>query len=100
MGTEVYPINIWINEERYQKLQRTPVESMAQEVLAGLKVIRVPATAEQKDAILKKFPMAKCDTATTGTIELIPRAVKDRLFDLVVERRSLDVVGDFLNSLE
>ncbi|MBI4317756.1 MAG: hypothetical protein HY675_04640 [Chloroflexi bacterium] len=96
MSQDSYPINIWINEERYEKLQQAGVAQMAEEVLAGLKAIQVPATSEQKDALLEKFPMAKCDTATTGTIELLPRDVKDRIFDLVVEKRSVDVVGDFL----
>lgn len=100
MGQEGYPINIWINEERYEKLQRSGLGSMAKDVLAGLKVIQVPTTPEQKDAILKKFPTAKCDTATTKTIELLPRTTKDKLFDLVAEKRSLNVVGEFLKSLE
>lgn len=95
----VYPINIWINEERYEKLQKAGVAQMAEDVLAGLKAIQVPATTEQKDALIKKFPMAKCDTATTKTIELLPRDVKDRIFELVVERQSVEVVGDFLNSI-
>ncbi|MFQ5861247.1 MAG: hydrogenase iron-sulfur subunit [Dehalococcoidia bacterium] len=44
-GHEVYPINIWINEERYERLRGTAVADMVQDVLAGLKAIQVPATA-------------------------------------------------------
>ena len=51
---ETFPINVWINEERYQKLQEAGLAPMAQEMLAGLKVLRVPTTAEQRDEILKK----------------------------------------------
>lgn len=99
MSEERYPINIWINEERYDKLQRAGVANMAEEVLAGLKVIKVPTTPAQRDAILKAFPMAKCDTATTKTIELLPREVKDRIFDCIVESRSVDVAESFLKTL-
>lgn len=53
---------------------------------------------QQRDAILQKFPMAKCDSATTKSIELLPRDVKDRIFDLVVEKNTLDVIDAFLAS--
>jgi hypothetical protein len=93
---ETFPINIWINEERYEKLQGAGLSKMAQEMLAGLKVLRVPATAEQRDELLKKYPVAKYDSATTKSIELLPRDVKDKIFGLIVQRKSLDVMGEFL----
>lgn len=96
---QVYPINVWINEERYQRLQQANLANLAKDVLAGLKVLQVPVTAGQKDILLKKFPTAKCDTATTKTIELLPRAAKDRLFDLMVEKQKVEVMEDFLKSL-
>ncbi|MGQ9655246.1 MAG: DUF6955 family protein [Thermodesulfobacteriota bacterium] len=96
---ETFPINVWINEERYAKLQAAGLADMCQEMLAGLKVLRVPTTADQRDEILKKFPMAKFDSATTKSIELLPRAVKDKIFDLVVAKKSVDVIGEFLKSL-
>lgn len=99
MSDALYPINIWINEERYEKLEMAGLAGMTKDVLAGLKVIQVPMTADQKDAILAKFPKAKCDTATTKTIELLPREVKDRLLDLVLQKRSLDVADEFLATL-
>lgn len=99
MSEEVYPINIWINEDRYEKLGAAGLAGMAKDVLAGLKVIQVPTTAAQKDALLARFPKAKCDTATTKTIELLPREVKDRLLDLVLQRGNVDVADEFLGSL-
>jgi len=96
--TETYPINIWINEERLEKLQKAGLAEMAKEMLAGLKVLQIPNTAEQRDAVLKLFPMAKYDSATTKSIELLPRDVKDKIFELVVERRSLDIMGEFIKS--
>ncbi|RKO67487.1 MULTISPECIES: DUF6955 family protein [Desulfofundulus] len=91
-------INIWINEERYEKLQKAGLANMAEEALAGLKVIKVPCTEEQKDKVLKVFPTAKYDSATTKSIELLPREVKDKIFDLVVEKQSIDVMDDFLKN--
>jgi len=93
---ETFPINIWINEERYEKLQGAGLGKMAQEMLAGLKVLRVPTTAEQRDELLKKYPVAKYDSATTKSIELLPRNVKDDIFALIVKRKSLEVMGEFL----
>ncbi|MDQ0287348.1 hypothetical protein J2Z49_002469 [Desulfofundulus luciae] len=91
-------INIWINEERYEKLQNAGLAKMAEEALAGLKVIKVPCTEEQKDKVLKVFPTAKYDSATTKSIELLPREVKDKIFDLVVEKQNIDVMDDFLKN--
>ena len=95
---ETFPINVWINEERYQKLQEAGLAQMAQEMLAGLKVLRVPTTAEQRDEILKKYPMAKYDSATTKSIELLPRKVKDQIFNLIVQKKTINVMGEFLKS--
>jgi hypothetical protein len=93
---ETFPINIWINEERYEKLQEAGLGKMTQEMLAGLKVLRVPTTAEQRDELLKKYPVAKYDSATTKSIEQLPRDVKDKIFSLIVKRKTLDVMGEFL----
>lgn len=89
-------INIWINEDRYDKLQQAGLANMAEEVLAGLKVLKVPCTEEQKGKVLELFPTAKYDSATTKSIELLPREVKDKIFDTVVQKQSLDVMEDFL----
>jgi hypothetical protein len=93
---EIYPINIWINEDRLKRLQEAGLADMTQEAFAGLKKLAVPANEKQKEAILKKFPMAKFDSATTKSIELLPRDVKDKIFDLVVTNKTLDVLDIFL----
>ena len=96
---EFYPINIWINEERLRKLQKAGLADMAQEAFAGLKKLAVPTNDKQRDAILKQFPMAKFDSATTRSIELLPREVKDKIFDMVVAKKTLDVMDAFLASI-
>lgn len=93
---DVFPINIWINEERYEKLKEAGLADMTKEVLAGLKVIQVPCNAEQRDQLLRMYPGSKCDTATTKTIELLPKDVKDKIFDLIVANKSVDVIAQFL----
>jgi len=97
MAEGKYPINIWVNEERFDKLQQAGLAKMCEEMLAGLKVIRVYANDTQRDKILKVFPTAKFDSATTKSIELLPRAVKDKMFDKVVEQQSIDILDDFLS---
>lgn len=94
---ERYPINLWVNEERYEKLKRVGLADMCEEMLAGLKVIRVYADDDQKDKILKVFPTAKFDTATTKSIELLPRDVKDKIFDKVIEKESIEIIAEFLS---
>ena len=94
-----FPINIWINEERLERLQQAGLGDMAQEAFAGLKKLSVPTDEQQRDAVLQKFPMAKFDSATTGSIELLPRDAKDRVFQLVVENKTLDVIDAFLASI-
>lgn len=99
MSEVVYPINIWINEDRFARLQEAGLVDMAKDVLAGMKVIQIPVSAQQTALLLHKFPTAKCDTATTKTIELLPRSAKEGLLDLVLDRRSVNVVDAFLESL-
>jgi len=98
MAEGKYPINIWVNEERFDKLQNAGLADMCQEKLAGMKVIMVYADDEQKDKILQVFPTAKFDTATTQSIELLPREVKDKIFDKVVEKKSIEILGEFLQA--
>ena len=96
MAEEKFPINIWINEERYDKLRQAGLGDLPEEMLAGLKVLRVYANAAERDKILKVFPTAKFDSATTKSIELLPREVKDKMFDKVVEKKSVDMMSYFL----
>jgi len=97
---ETYPINIWINEERFDKLQKAGLEGLTQEMLAGLKVLRVPTNEQQRDEILRIFPMAKYDSATTKSIELLPKDVKDKIFDMIVSKKSLEIMDDFIKSVK
>jgi hypothetical protein len=98
MAEEKYPINIWVNEERFEKLQKAGLADMCEEMLAGLKVLRVYANDAQKDKILKVFPTAKFDSATTKSIELLPRKVKDQIFDKIVASKSVNIMDDFLKA--
>jgi hypothetical protein len=97
---ETYPINIWINEERFKALQLAGLDNLLKEELAGMKVLIVPCTAEQRDKVLKLFPMAKYDAATTKSIELLPKAVKDKIYDMCVARKTLGVMDEFIASVE
>ena len=98
MAEGKYPINIWVNEERFEKLQKAGLAEMCEEMLAGLKVIRVYANDPQRDKILKVFPTAKFDSATTKSIELLPRDVKDEIFNKVVDKQNIDILDDFLST--
>ena len=93
---QTYPINIWINEERYEKLQKVGLGGMTKDVLAGMRVLQIQCNEQQKDKLLALYPMAKFDSATTKSIELLPPEVKNRMFELVIEKKTLDVMDEFL----
>ena len=97
---EKYPINIWTNDERYEKLQDAGLANMTEDVLAGMRVLKLQCTEEEKNEILRLYPMAKFDTATTRSIELLPAEVKNKMFSLVVKNKSLDVVEEFLKGIK
>jgi len=90
------PINIWINEQRYQQLCQAGLENMAKEVLAGMKALQVFCNEEQKNELLKKYPQAKYDQSTTKSIELLPVEFKDKVFDKIIEKKSLDIIQEVL----
>ena len=96
--TEMCSINLWVNEERYERLNKVGLAHMTKDVLAGMKVLQLQCTEEQKDRILKLYPMAKFDSATTKSIGLIPARAKDEIFDLVIKRKSLDIIEQFLKN--
>ena len=96
---ETYPINLWINEERYDRLNKVGLADMAKDVLAGMKLLQLQCTKEQRDRILKLYPMAKFDSATTKSIELLPAEAKDKMFDLVIRRKKLAVIEEFLEGI-
>ena len=88
------PINIWINEQRYQELRRAGLENMTEEVLAGMKVLQVFCSEEQKDILLKQYPQAKYDQSTTKSIELLPAELKDKIFSKILKKKNLDVAHE------
>ena len=90
------PINIWINEQRYQQLCQAGLENMAKEVLAGTKALQVFCNEEQKNELLKKYPQAKYDQSTTKSIELLPAEFKGKVFDKIIEKKSLDIIQEVL----
>jgi hypothetical protein len=89
-------INIWINEQRYQEICQAGLEDMAEEVLAGMKVLHIFCTEDQKERILKQYTQAKYDQSTTKSIELLPVEFKDQIFKKVIEKKSLDVIQEVL----
>ena len=91
-----YPIHIWINDERFERLNKVGLAEASEDVLAGMRVIKVYCTEAQKDEFLRLYPSAKYDSATTKSIELLPFQVKNRLFELIIESGSIDVAGEFL----
>ena len=91
-------INIWINEERDEMLRQAGLANLAQDALAGMKVLQLYCTEEQKDKILKHYPTAKYDSATTKSIELLPAEIKNELFNLIIKNKSLDIVSSFLKN--
>jgi len=93
---QTYPINIWINEERYEKLQKVGLAEMTKDVLAGMRVLQIQCNEHQKDKLLAMYPMAKFDSATTKSIELLPPEIKNRMFELVIKNKTLSVIDEFL----
>jgi hypothetical protein len=93
------PIFIWINEERYEQLEKLGLAHHCTERLAGLKVLTVNARDDQAATLVTDFG-AKHDTSTTGSVELLPRKVKNAIFDKIVEKKSLDVMDDVLKEVK
>lgn len=89
-------INIWINEERNSKLDNIGLANLTEDALAGMKILRLHCTKEQKNKILKLYPMAKYDSATTKSIELLPPEVKNEIFNLITKKKRLNVLDEFL----
>jgi len=89
-------INIWINEERNEKLANAGLAHLTKDALAGMKILQLYCTKEQKDRILKFYSQAKFDSATTKSIELLPPEVKNKIFNLIIKNKSLNVLDEFL----
>ena len=95
---EKYSINIWINEERDEMLRQAGLAHLTKDALAGMKILQLHCTKEQKDRILKFYSQAKFDSATTKSIELLPPKAKDKMFDLVIEKKTMEVIDEFLKT--
>ena len=95
-------INVWINPERLDALEKAGMADKAEEAFAGMRRLAIHTTEEQKDTLLKRFSGAKYDSATTHSIELLPKQAKDRLLDFAIELHSTgtDVTDRFLHEVE
>lgn len=93
-------INVWINEERLEALEKAGMAHMAKEEFAGMKLLAITMTEDQKDLVLHQYPSAKFDSSTTRSIELLPKQAKDRLLELSIKMQSTgpDVMDRFLES--
>ncbi len=95
-------VNVWINDERLEALANAGMADSAKEAFAGMKLLELYTTEEQKDAVLQRFPGAKYDSATTKSIELLPKKAKDRLLELSITMHSTgpDVMQRFLGEAQ
>lgn len=96
---KTYSINIWINEERDKKLRESGLANITKDALAGMKVFQLECTEKQKNEILELYPMAKFDTSTTKSIELLPAEVKNKMFDLIIKRKNINIIDEFLERI-
>jgi hypothetical protein len=67
-----------------------------------MKLLAIYATEEQKDLLLQRFSGAKYDSATTRSIELLPKQAKDKLLELSIQLHSTgpEVTDRFLQQLQ
>lgn len=95
-------INVWINPERLEALEDAGMAELAEEAFAGMKRLAIYATEEQKNMLLQRFAGAKYDSATTHSIELLPKQAKDKLLELSIQLNSTgpEVTDRFLHELE
>ncbi|BBZ51472.1 hypothetical protein H7H82_18420 [Mycobacterium heidelbergense] len=92
-------INVWINDERLKALEDAGMAQLAKEVFAGMKLLPISVTGDQKDLILQRYPSAKYDSSTTGSIELLPKRAKDKLLEFSINMHSTgpEVTDRFVN---
>lgn len=95
-------VNVWINEERLEALANAGMADLANEAFAGMKLLEIYTTEEQKNTVLQRYPGSKYDSATTRSIELLPKTAKDRLLELSIAMHSTgpDVMGRFLEETQ
>lgn len=95
-------INVWINPERLDALENAGMDEFAEEAFAGMKRLAIYTTEEQKNLLLQRFVGAKYDSATTHSIELLPKQAKDKLLELAIQLRSTgpEVTDRFLQEFQ
>lgn len=49
-------VNVWINEERLEALANAGMAELANEAFAGMKLLEIHTTEEQKNVVLQRFP--------------------------------------------
>ena len=90
-------IIIWLNKGRMEKIRKVGLEHLTKNIFADMYAIAVPVNDVQKEVIVKEFPQVKI--TTTDTIELFPRDAKNMLFELIIEKRSVDVIDEFIRRI-
>jgi hypothetical protein len=95
-------INIWINPERLDALEKAGMGECAEDAFAGMKRLSIYTTEEQKNLLLQRFAGAKYDSATTHSIELLPKQATDKLMELSIRLHSTgpEVTDRFLHKLQ
>ena len=68
---------------------------LSREGFTGLKKIAGTQYHGSGERVIKLFPKANFDSAINKTIELLPRGVKDDIFDMVVSLGKIDIMEDF-----
>lgn len=99
--SDTIKINVWINDERMAALEKAGMGQLPEEAFAGMKLLAIHTTEEQKDRILQRYSSAKYDSATTRSIELLPKQAKDKLLELSIQMHSTgpEVTDRFLQEV-
>ena len=83
-----YILEVFLDENRMNKLKGSPVESKIEAVFGGeLKVLRVKVGEEVKGQILKAFETARIDSR--ACITDTPVAFKRALFEEIANQKSI-----------
>ena len=96
-----YILEVFLDENRLNKIKGTPVEEKIEAVFGGeLKVLRVKIGEELKDELLKAFETARIDSRSCITDT--PVAFKRALFEAIAEKKSLgeEVVKAVLEKID
>ncbi|WP_038056358.1 DUF6955 family protein [Thermodesulfobacterium hydrogeniphilum] len=96
-----YILEVFLDENRLNKIKGSPVESQIEAVFGGeLKVLRVKIGEELKDEILKAFETARIDSR--ACITDTPVAFKRALFEEIAKQKTLgeEVVKGVLSRID